>query len=57
MFTGIIQTQGKISWIGDFNKFKSIAIESNLRNFDIGSSICCSGICLTVTSIKKNNFY
>ena len=56
MFTGIIQTQGKISWIEDFSKFKSVAIESNLRNFDIGSSICCSGICLTVTSIKKNIF-
>ena len=56
MFTGIIQTQGKISWIEDFSKFKSVAIESNLRNFDIGSSICCSGICLTATSIKKNIF-
>ena len=56
MFTGIIQTRGKISWIEDFSKFKSVAIESNLRNFDIGSSICCSGICLTATSIKKNIF-
>ena len=56
MFTGIIQTQGKISWIENFSKFKSVAIESNLQNFNIGSSICCSGICLTATSIKKNIF-
>ena len=51
MFTGIIQSQGKISQMRESNKFKSIEIESNLKNFDIGSSICCSGICLTATSI------
>ena len=56
MFTGIIQSQGRISYIREFNKFKSIEIESNLKNFDIGSSICCSGICLTATSMQKNKF-
>ena len=55
MFTGIIQSQGKISQMTESNKFKSIEIESNLKNFDIGSSICCSGICLTATSKKKIN--
>ena len=56
MFTGIIQSQGRISQTRDTNKFKSIEIETNLKNFNIGSSICCSGICLTATSIKKNKF-
>ena len=56
MFTGIIQSQGRISQIKKSNKFISIEIESNLKNFDIGSSICCSGICLTATSISKNKF-
>ena len=56
MFTGIIQSQGRISQMRESNKFKSIEIESNLKKFDIGSSICCSGICLTATSIQKNKF-
>ena len=56
MFTGIVQTLGRISNIEISNKFKSVEIESNLQNFDIGSSICCSGICLTVTSKGKNKF-
>ncbi len=56
MFTGIIQSQGTISQVGLSKKFKSIEIESDLKNYNIGSSICCSGICLTVTSKKKNKF-
>ena len=56
MFTGIVQSQGRISHIRETRKFKSIEIESNLKNFNIGSSICCSGICLTATSVKKNKF-
>tara|TARA_B100000579_G_scaffold327051_1_gene276974 strand:+ start:2225 stop:2809 length:585 start_codon:yes stop_codon:yes gene_type:complete len=56
MFTGIIQTLGRVSNIETSNKFKSIEIVSNLQNIDIGSSICCSGICLTVTAKGKNKF-
>ena len=56
MFTGIIQTQGRIAKVKSSEKFKTIEIESNLKNFYIGSSICCSGICLTVTSKFKNRF-
>ena len=56
MFTGIIQAQGKISQLKVSDKFKSIEVETNLKNFKIGSSICCSGICLTATSVKKNKF-
>tara|TARA_Y100000768_G_scaffold104969_1_gene76917 strand:- start:71 stop:655 length:585 start_codon:yes stop_codon:yes gene_type:complete len=56
MFTGIIQEQGKISKIKISNKFRSIEIESNLKDLNIGSSVCCSGICLTITSINKKKF-
>ena len=56
MFTGIIQTQGKIIKVNSYQKFKSVEIESNLKNFNIGSSICCSGICLTVTAKSKKKF-
>ena len=56
MFSGIIQTHGKISKLIKSNDFLSIEIQSNLKGYKIGSSICCSGICLTVTSFSKNKF-
>ena len=56
MFSGIIQTYGKISKLTKSNDFLSIEIQSNLKGYKIGSSICCSGIFLTVTSFSKNKF-
>ena len=56
MFSGIIQAQGKISKISKSKDFLSIEIHSKLKGYKIGSSICCSGICLTVTSFSKNKF-
>ena len=38
MFTGIIQSQGRISQMRESNKFKSIEIESNLKNFSISAA-------------------
>ena len=34
-------------------------IKSNLKfnNKDIGSSISCNGVCLTLTKIKRSNFF
>jgi len=56
MFCGIIQSQGKITSISKSDEFQSIEIQSNLKNYDIGSSICCSGICLTVTTMNSDKF-
>ena len=56
MFSGIIQAHGKISKLSKSKDFLSIDIQSNLKGYKIGSSICCSGICLTVTSFSKNKF-
>jgi len=56
MFSGIIQAYGKISKFSKSKDFLSIEIQSNLKGYNIGSSICCSGICLTVTSLSKNKF-
>jgi riboflavin synthase len=56
MFSGIIQSQGKITSISKSDEFQSIEIQSNLKNYDIGSSICCSGICLTVTAMNSDKF-
>jgi len=57
MFTGIIDDIGEILSI-DQNKDKKISIATNydLSQIDIGASICCSGICLTVIA-KENNIF
>ena len=55
MFSGIVSNIGKITL---FDKIKyQIGIESSLNNFQIGESICCSGICLTVAKKNKNQFF
>ena len=56
MFSGIIQSQGKIKKLSREEKSLVVEIHSTLRGFKLGSSICCAGICLTVKSIKKNTF-
>ena len=55
MFNGIIQRTGKVKYIKkEINNF-FIGIETKLifKNSEIGSSISCNGVCLTVTRIKK----
>ena len=56
MFSGIIQSQGKIKKISREEKSLLVEIQSPLKGYKLGSSICCSGICLTVTSKNKNTF-
>ena len=54
MFTGIIQGLGSIEDI-DFNKsFYLLKTSLNLSDCKIGSSICCDGVCLTVTKIRSS---
>ena len=55
MFNGIIFNTGVIKEIKTNKKSKLIAIKSNLKltKKDIGSSICCDGVCLTLAKIKK----
>jgi riboflavin synthase len=57
MFTGIIKNIGIIKELTKKNNGYFLSVISNL-NFtkkDIGTSISCSGVCLTLTKIKKNN--
>jgi riboflavin synthase len=57
MFTGIIKNIGVIKELTKKNHGYFLSVISNL-NFtkkDIGTSISCSGVCLTLTKIKKNN--
>ena len=55
MFTGIIKKVGVIqSWNP---KSRVLGIKSGFENLILGESISCSGVCLTVSSFKKNVFF
>ena len=59
MFNGIVFNTGKIMSIKKFKKSLLISIKSNLKisKSDIGSSISCNGVCLTLSKIKKKLLY
>ena len=59
MFNGIIFYKGKIRSIKKNYKSIFIGIESNLKikKKEIGSSISCNGVCLTLTKINKRILY
>jgi len=56
MFNGIIYNTGKIYSIDKTKNSLLIGIKSKLKfkQSEIGSSICCDGVCLTLINIKKN---
>ena len=56
MFTGIIKHTGKINKIYKKKNHCSIEILSKIKfsKSEIGSSISCSGICLTLEKSKRN---
>tara|TARA_Y100001936_G_C15894117_1_gene569632 strand:+ start:332 stop:916 length:585 start_codon:yes stop_codon:yes gene_type:complete len=56
MFNGIIYNQGKIKKILVNKKGKSIFLYSKLKikKKNIGMSLACDGVCLTLVSAKKN---
>ena len=59
MFNGIIFNTGRIKTITQFKNSIFIGITTNLKfkNIDIGSSVCCNGVCLTLTKIKSRVIY
>ena len=56
MFNGIVFNTGVINEIKTNKNIKLIGIKTNLKlkKKDIGSSIACDGVCLTLSNIKKN---
>ncbi|NQZ77211.1 MAG: riboflavin synthase [Ekhidna sp.] len=53
MFTGIVETVGKVKEISSEGTNKAFAIESNIsEELKIDQSISHNGVCLTVTSIE-----
>ena len=57
MFNGIIYNQGSISKIVKRDKGLNIFVKSNLKvsSRDMGLSVACDGVCLTIISFKKKN--
>ena len=55
MFNGIIFNQGKVDKIFNRKKGINLFIKSNipLKSKDIGISISCDGVCLTLISLKN----
>ena len=52
MFSGIIMNVGEIV---AYNKSESIlSIKSSIKKINLGDSISCSGVCLTIARIKNN---
>ena len=56
MFTGIATNLGVIKKIHDNKSEYLIETDMKLNDIKIGSSILCSGICLTVVKKNKNSF-
>ena len=56
MFNGIIYNTGKVKSLKKNNNSIYVGIKTNLsfKKKDVGSSICCDGVCLTITKIHKN---
>ena len=59
MFNGIIYKTGKIKSINRKKNSFYIEVESNLKKNikDVGSSISCNGVCLTIVKIKNNSIF
>ena len=56
MFTGIATNIGTIKDINEINSEYLIETDMKTSDVKIGSSVLCSGICLTVIKINKNSF-
>ena len=56
MFNGIIFNKGKVSRIDKRKKGINLFLKSSIRlnKNNIGDSISCDGVCLTLISLKKN---
>ena len=61
MFNGIIYKTGTIYKITKNNNYSEVVLKTNykFKKSEIGSSLCCNGVCLTVTKIQNKyvSFY
>ena len=62
MFNGIVYNQGSIKSIKKNPRYVrgslvlEVASNISFKNSDIGESVCCDGVCLTLIRIKKKSF-
>ena len=56
MFNGIIYNLGKVKNVSKKRNSLMLEISSKIKlnSADIGSSICCNGVCLTLVFVRKN---
>ena len=60
MFNGIVYNQGLIKSLRKNPKYVNgslvveIVSDISFKKKDIGESVCCNGVCLTLIRIKKN---
>ena len=56
MFNGIVTNQGKIEKIIKQSKNCILLLQSNIKfnKKEIGASVSCNGVCLTLYKIKKS---
>ena len=59
MFNGIIYNTGRVNSLKKNNDSIYVGIKTNLsfKKKDVGSSICCDGVCLTITKILKKEIF
>ena len=59
MFNGIIFNKGKVKNIKKKKNSIYVGIQTkiNFNKKDLGSSICCDGVCLTVDKVLKNKIF
>ena len=61
MFNGIIYKTGVILKISKNSDYSELTLKTNykFKRSEIGSSLCCSGVCLTITKIQNKyiSFY
>ena len=59
MFNGIIYNTGKVISLNKTKNSLFIGILSNItfKKKDLGSSISCNGVCLTLVKIDKKKIY
>ena len=59
MFNGIIFETGKVKFLKKNKESIYIGIQTKIRFYqkDLGSSVCCDGVCLTVEKIIKDKIF
>ena len=59
MFNGIIFNTGKVKKIKRNKNSVYVGIETNInfKKKDLGSSICCDGVCLTIEKISGQKIF